>query len=54
MNRQWWFVFYLNGKEIAAVTSSGHTVDELNETIHLLAYERGVHPNAIETKEELR
>ena len=54
MTKQLWFVFYLDGKELAAVTSKGSTVDELNETLHLLAYERGVHPNAIEVKEEYR
>lgn len=54
MKKELWFVFCLNGKELLAVTSKGSTVDELNETLHLLAYERGVHPNNIEVREERR
>lgn len=54
MKEQRWFVFYHAGEEIAAVTREGHTVLELDETRHLLACDRGVHPNEIVIKEELR
>ena len=54
MKRQLWCVFYLGSKEIAAITMDGNTVDDLNETLHLLAYERGIHPNDIDIVEEYR
>lgn len=42
-----WITFSLNGKEIAAITIKGLFPDEIQETVKLLAYEKGVDPSEI-------
>lgn len=42
-----WITFSLDGKEIAAISISGLSPDEIGETTELLAYEKGVSPDQI-------
>lgn len=42
-----WVTFTLNGKEIAAFTVKGMAPGEIQATVELLAYERGVAPSDI-------
>lgn len=42
-----WVTFSLNGKEIAAISVKGLFPGEIQETVKLLAYEKGVTPAEI-------
>ena len=42
-----WVTFSLNGTEIAAFTVKGMAPREIQATVELLAYERGVTPSDI-------
>ena len=46
-----WIVFYLAGKEILRISKAGLHEGELEATIGLLAYERGVCESVIEFAE---
>lgn len=42
-----WVVFFLDGKEILAISIEGLASGEIEETAKLLAYEKGVSPDLI-------
>ena len=42
-----WITFNIDGKEIAAVTIKGLFPGEIESTVELLAYEKGVNPSKI-------
>lgn len=42
-----WITFSMDGKEIAAVTIKGTFPGEIQATVELLAYEKGVDPSKI-------
>lgn len=45
--RRKWIVFFLAGEEILRYTMEGEGQEERQETIKMLAYERGVSPSEI-------
>lgn len=46
-----WIMFYLDGKEILRISKAGLHEGELEATLGLLAYERGVSESDIEFAE---
>jgi hypothetical protein len=51
---QKWIAFYnkLTGEKLAAITIEGTFQDEVESTIGLLAYEKGIQESDIETRYE--
>ena len=54
MKKQWWIVFKAHGKELAAYTAAHTFPGEAENTVSLLAYERGISPEEITVSKEYR